>query len=78
MLTDFASFNRSWRWHIQLRQWMQKDESMPTRRVNQKQEHGVYWFWDHTTWSKSKREFVLDYEHLDLRHANGMGGTPSL
>jgi len=36
-------------------QWMQKDLTVaPPRRINDKQEHGFYIFWNQSTWRREK------------------------
>jgi len=76
-------YKRDWRWHKELRQWMMKDAQYgvgPTR-INERQERGFYIFFDVNGWRRERREFVLDYEHLDARPANaspsGNGGNGS-
>lgn len=61
-------FNRDWRWHKELRQWMQKDANFPQpQRVSEKQERGCYIFFDVNNWRKERRELLLNYDHLDQR-----------
>ncbi|KAF2424486.1 hypothetical protein EJ08DRAFT_413458 [Tothia fuscella] len=61
-----ALVKRDWRWHTELRQWMQKDpNSAPPVQINDKQERGWYVFFDVINWRRERREFVLDY---DLMH----------
>ncbi|KAF2835242.1 hypothetical protein M501DRAFT_1008656 [Patellaria atrata CBS 101060] len=65
-------YTRDWRWHKELQQWMQKDTTygQPVR-ISDKQERGYYVFFDANNWRRERREFVLNYEHLDQRHAAG-------
>ncbi|KAF2637560.1 hypothetical protein P280DRAFT_407262 [Massarina eburnea CBS 473.64] len=68
-------YNRDWRWHIKLQQWMMKDPDLPAPiRVTQKMERGWYLFFDVTNWRRERREFQLDYDDLDQRHGPVMGG----
>ena len=62
-------YKRDWRWHKELRQWMMKDQGMggPPVRISDKQERGWYIFFDVGNWRRERREFVLNYEHLDAR-----------
>lgn len=58
---------------------MMKDTQygMPTR-INQQQERGYYIFFDVGNWRRERREFVLDYEHIDSKPTTsllGFGGT---
>ena len=85
-------YNRDWRWHVKLQQWMMKDPDLPAPiRISPKVERGWYLFFDVTNWRRErvsthiigtintlltsiKREFELDYDHLDQRHGPAMGG----
>ncbi|UPX20780.1 uncharacterized protein EKO05_0011000 [Ascochyta rabiei] len=70
-------YNRDWRWHIKLQQWMMKDPDLPAPiRLSPKEERGWYLFFDVTNWRRERREFELNYDHLDQRHGSpGMTGT---
>ncbi|KAF1987410.1 hypothetical protein K402DRAFT_392680 [Aulographum hederae CBS 113979] len=71
-------YNRDWRWHKELRQWMMKEQSFPQPvKMNPVQERGYYVFFDVLNWRRERREFVLTYDHLDQRHSAGTTG-PSL
>ncbi|KAJ4291864.1 transcriptional regulator [Kalmusia sp. IMI 367209] len=62
-------YNRDWRWHTKLQQWMMKDPDLPApQRLTPKVERGWYLFFDVTNWRRERREFELDYDHLDQRH----------
>ncbi|KAL2834443.1 hypothetical protein BDW59DRAFT_137880 [Aspergillus cavernicola] len=61
--------SRKWRYHKIERCWLTRDEAYPgpvdvERGIS---ERGVYLLWDHTTWKKLRREFILRYEDLDNR-----------
>lgn len=67
-------YNRDWRWHIKLQQWMMKDPDLPAPiRLSPKEERGWYLFFDVTNWRRERREFELNYDHLDQRH-----GSPAM
>lgn len=70
-------YKRDWRWHKELRQWMMKDTQFggPPTRINPQQERGWYVFFDVGNWRRERREFVLDYEHLDTRPTPGLIGA---
>lgn len=71
-------YNRDWRWHKLLRQWMMKDPDLPQPiRISQKEERGWYLFFDVTNWRRERREFELNYDHLDQRHGPALS-APSL
>ncbi|KAF2019342.1 hypothetical protein BU24DRAFT_418949 [Aaosphaeria arxii CBS 175.79] len=66
-------YNRDWRWHMKLQQWMMKDPDLPQpMRLSQKEERGWYLFFDVTNWRRERREFDLNYDHLDQRHGPPM------
>ncbi|KAL5419853.1 hypothetical protein PMIN04_006750 [Paraphaeosphaeria minitans] len=70
-------YNRDWRWHTKLQQWMMKDPDLPAPvRLSPKVERGWYLFFDVTNWRRERvspiREFELDYDHLDQRHGPAM------
>lgn len=59
-------YNRDWRWHIKLRQWMMKDPELPDPvQISPKEEHGWYLFFDVTNW---RRERVCMTEPCRCRH----------
>ncbi|QDS69799.1 hypothetical protein FKW77_010424 [Venturia effusa] len=69
-------YKRDWRWHKMLKQWMMKDTQFggaPTR-ISQQQERGYYIFFDVINWRRERREFVLDYEHLDSKPTTNLLG----
>ncbi|EMD63136.1 hypothetical protein GGP41_005158 [Bipolaris sorokiniana] len=67
-------YNRDWRWHIKLQQWMMKDPDLPAPiRLSPKEERGWYLFFDVNNWRRERREFELNYDHLDQRH-----GSPAM
>lgn len=64
-------YSRDWRWHKELQQWMMKDSQMAAPiRVSERSERGVYIFFDAINWRRERREFVLNYDHLDQRHGS--------
>ncbi|KAF2748757.1 hypothetical protein M011DRAFT_421050 [Sporormia fimetaria CBS 119925] len=63
-------YNRDWRWHKSVQQWMMKDPELPPPvRISQRLEHGWYIFFDVMNWRKERRECDLNYDDLDWRHA---------
>lgn len=53
---------RDWRWHRELRQWMQKDNTMhPPIRVNAQQERGFYVFFDAGGWKRERVSLPKHY-----------------
>jgi len=48
-------YNRDWRWHIKLQQWMMKDPDLPAPiRLSPKDERGWYLFFDVMNWRKER------------------------
>ncbi|KAL1800043.1 hypothetical protein ACET3X_000385 [Alternaria dauci] len=67
-------YNRDWRWHMKLQQWMMKDPDLAApMRLSPKEEHGWYLFFDVKNWRRERKEFDLNYDHLDQRH-----GSPAM
>jgi len=67
-------YNRDWRWHMKLQQWMMKDPDLAAPiRISPKEEHGWYLFFDVKNWRRERKEFDLNYDHLDQRH-----GSPAM
>jgi CCR4-NOT transcription complex subunit 2 len=61
-------YNRDWRWHIKLQQWMMKDPDLPApMRLSPKEERGWYLFFDVTNW---RRERVRMYGVRDAISTN--------
>jgi CCR4-NOT transcription complex subunit 2 len=53
-------YNRDWRWHIKLQQWMMKDPDLPQPiRTTPTQERGWYLFFDVTNWRRERVSSVL-------------------
>ena len=48
-------YNRDWRWHTKLQQWMMKDPDLPAPvRLSPKVERGWYLFFDVTNWRRER------------------------
>ncbi|KAF1843552.1 uncharacterized protein K460DRAFT_288673 [Cucurbitaria berberidis CBS 394.84] len=63
-------YNRDWRWHIKLQQWMMKDPDLPAPiRLSPKEERGWYLFFDVTNW---RRERVLQLWQARCRPLNAI------
>ncbi|KAJ3038098.1 hypothetical protein HDV00_000981 [Rhizophlyctis rosea] len=78
-------FNRAWRFHKELKLWVCKEPGMEAAVKGNGFERGWYIFFDPTTWSKVKREWVLYYDQLEERGplgggnvVNGRPGTPGV
>ena len=53
-------YNRDWRWHIKLQQWMMKDPDLPAPiRLSPKDERGWYLFFDVMNWRKERVSNVV-------------------
>ena len=76
IVLTYCRFNRDWRWHKELRQWMMKDTSFPApQRMSEKQERGCYIFFDVNNWRRERRELLLNYDHLDQRIGSSQPNT---
>ncbi|KAI8938559.1 hypothetical protein NX059_004442 [Plenodomus lindquistii] len=52
-------YNRDWRWHINLRQWMMKDPDLPAPiRLSPKEERGWYLFFDVGNWRRERVSLI--------------------
>jgi len=61
-------YNRDWRWHIKLQQWMMKDPDLPAPiRVSPKVERGWYLFFDVTNWRRERVRIHLRYKHIGAK-----------
>ncbi|KAF2763003.1 hypothetical protein EJ05DRAFT_22975 [Pseudovirgaria hyperparasitica] len=80
IMQEFAAgelYNRDWRWHKGQRQWMMKDPDLPApQRISDKHENGWYIFFDVMNWRKERRQFELNYDDLDQRHAQQSPAAP--
>jgi CCR4-NOT transcription complex subunit 2 len=48
-------YQRDWRWHMKLQQWMMKDPDLPQPiRISPKEERGWYLFFDVTNWRRER------------------------
>lgn len=48
-------YNRDWRWHTKLQQWMMKDPDLPPpMRISPTVERGWYLFFDVTNWRRER------------------------
>ncbi|KAJ4363175.1 transcriptional regulator [Neocucurbitaria cava] len=67
-------YNRDWRWHIKLQQWMMKDPDLPAPiRLSPKEERGWYLFFDVTNW---RRERYLETLSAAVREMTPYGALP--
>ncbi|PVH98950.1 hypothetical protein DM02DRAFT_595203 [Periconia macrospinosa] len=56
-------YNRDWRWHIKLQQWMMKDPDLPAPvRISAKVERGWYLFFDVMNWRRER--FLIGKEEV--------------
>ena len=64
-------YKRDWRWHKEMRQWMMKDTQYGLQpiKISDKQERGMYIFFDVNNWRRERREVLLNYDHLDTRYS---------
>ncbi|KAI8927241.1 hypothetical protein BC831DRAFT_390239, partial [Entophlyctis helioformis] len=60
-------YNRSWRFHKELKLWLCKDAGVAAMEKMPGSERGVYIFFDPATWTRVKKEWVLYYDQLEER-----------
>lgn len=54
-------YNRDWRWHTKLQQWMMKDPDLPAPvRLSPKVERGWYLFFDVTNWRRERVSYTSE------------------
>ena len=73
-------YERSWRYHKELKLWLCKDPSSLDQSVKGPGcERGVYIFFDPSSWSRVKKEWILYYDQLEERgswdHEGSSGGN---
>ena len=49
-------YNRDWRWHMKLQQWMMKAKEFgePVQSQSRQEERGVYYFWNANEWRRDR------------------------
>jgi CCR4-NOT transcription complex subunit 2 len=65
-------FNRNWRYHKELRQWITKETGTPPSQKVQGGEQGTYTFWDPENWLKERKEMTVLYADLEEKNGNGL------
>ncbi|KAI9146522.1 hypothetical protein BKA69DRAFT_1045136 [Paraphysoderma sedebokerense] len=66
-------YNRSWRYHKELKLWLTKDPSAETVLKTNASERSTFIFFDVANWEKVKKEYTLVYDALEERPS----GVPS-
>lgn len=56
--------NRNWRYHKELKLWLTKDPLTEPVQQTAQSERGLYIFFDPSSWTKIKKEFVLFYQAI--------------
>ena len=70
MLQEAAAqqlYSRGWRFHKELQLWLTRDPSSDLVVKGDGFERGVYIFFEPQTWTRMKKEFVVNYEFLEER-----------
>ncbi|KAF1960577.1 hypothetical protein CC80DRAFT_403643 [Byssothecium circinans] len=63
-------YNRDWRWHIKLQQWMMKDPDLPAPiRISAKVERGWYLFFDVTNWRRERKLTIVPHDLFNMQSA---------
>ena len=72
-------YNRDWRWHIKLQQWMMKDPDLPAPiRLSPKEERGWYLFFDVNNWRRERVRNLCVYFGIsisDIKHRESSNST---
>ncbi|CAN9132388.1 unnamed protein product [Alternaria alternata] len=62
-------YNRDWRWHMKLQQWMMKDPDLAApMRLSPKEEHGWYLFFDVKNWRRERPDDMSSPTSTDADH----------
>lgn len=61
----FPRWNRSWRYHKELRVWLTKESGTSTSQKVPGGEHGTYTYWDPENWEKARKEMTVLYADLE-------------
>lgn len=64
-------YGRSWRFHKEFKLWLCKDPQAENPVKGSGYERGVYIFFDPSSWTCVKKEWVLHYDQLEERMADG-------
>lgn len=67
MCCDTHRYNRNWRYHKEAKVWLTKDPSHEPSQKDASHETGLFTFWDPHSWTRTKREAAIYYEHLEER-----------
>ncbi|TFK70534.1 hypothetical protein BDN72DRAFT_877708 [Pluteus cervinus] len=71
-------YNRTWRYHKELRLWIIKEVgSTPSQKVPGG-EQGLYTYWDYNNWSKERKEMTVLYGDLEEKSAPAFLPGPGL
>jgi NOT2 / NOT3 / NOT5 family len=76
LLTIHYSWNRNWRYHKDLRQWITKETGTTPSQKVPGGEQGRYTFWDPDNWAKERKEMNVMY--ADLEEKNVPAFVPAL
>ena len=62
---------RGWRYHKELRLWLTRDPHSNMYAKGQGFERGLYIFFDPTSWTRVKKEWLLQFDQLEERSVFG-------
>jgi CCR4-NOT transcription complex subunit 2 len=78
---EFHSWNRNWRYHKDLRQWITKETGTTPSQKVPGGEQGQYTFWDPENWAKERKEMTVMYADLEEKNVpafvHGLGLVPT-
>ncbi|KAF8230044.1 hypothetical protein L208DRAFT_139018 [Tricholoma matsutake] len=74
-------WNRNWRYHKDLRQWITKETGTTPSQKVPGGEQGQYTFWDPENWAKERKEMTVMYADLEEKNVpafvHGLGLVPT-
>lgn len=61
------SYKKNWRYHKELQLWLTKESGTGPMEKTPHYERGFYVFFDPMIWKRVTKEFVLQYDQLEVR-----------
>ena len=61
-------YKRNWRFHKEFKLWLTKDKDSEVLQKGSDFERGVYVFFDPSSWTRVKKEWILYFDQLEERN----------
>ncbi|KZT12175.1 uncharacterized protein LAESUDRAFT_691377 [Laetiporus sulphureus 93-53] len=71
-------WNRSWRYHKELRIWLTKESGTSVAQKVPGGEHGTYTYWDPENWERARKEMTVLYADLEEKTLPVFAPGPTL